>query len=334
MDVILAKPRGFCAGVVRAVEIVEAALETYGPPVYVLHEIVHNQYVVADLQKRGAIFVEDLAEVPEGATTIFSAHGVSCAVVENARSRNLSIVDATCPLVTKVHLEVERHARAGREVILIGHAGHPEVNGTLGQYDRSFGGDIHLVQTVADVDQLQVRNPEQLAFVTQTTLSVDDTLRIINALQRRYPNITGPRKNDICYATQNRQNAVRQFAGRIDMLLVVGARNSSNSNRLREVGEQIGIPAHLLQDAGELDESWLSGDLRIGVTAGASTPEILVQGVVNKLRRLGVIHIEEMDAKPEAVAFRLPELLSKEKTMDKTMDKTAEARVGYWRENP
>lgn len=313
MEVILAKPRGFCAGVVRAVEIVEAALETYGPPVYVLHEIVHNQYVVADLQTQGAIFVERLDEVPVGAMTIFSAHGVSTTVVDYAKSRSLSIVDATCPLVTKVHLEVERHARIGREVILIGHSGHPEVNGTLGQYNRRFGGDIYLVQTVADVDHLEVKRPDELAFVTQTTLSVDDTQRIIQALQRRYPNIIGPRKNDICYATQNRQNAVRQFAGRIDLLLVVGARNSSNSNRLREVGQQIGIPAYLLQDADELDESWLSENMRIGITAGASTPEILVQRVLNKLRRFGVSRVEEMDAKPEAVAFRLPEPLNKPK---------------------
>jgi 4-hydroxy-3-methylbut-2-enyl diphosphate reductase len=316
MEVILAKPRGFCAGVVRAVEIVEAALETYGPPVYVLHEIVHNQHVVADLQTRGAIFVERLEDVPMGATTIFSAHGVATSIVNHAVDRKLSIVDATCPLVTKVHLEVERHARAGREVILIGHAGHPEVNGTLGQYDRQFGGDIYLVQTVADVEQLQVKNPHELAFVTQTTLSVEDTRRIIQALQQRYPNITGPRKNDICYATQNRQNAVRELSGKIDMLLVVGARNSSNSNRLREVGHQIGIPAYLLQDASELNESWLNADMRIGITAGASTPEILVQGVLEKLRRLGVNQVMEMDAEAEAVAFRLPESLNKAKARD------------------
>jgi 4-hydroxy-3-methylbut-2-enyl diphosphate reductase len=330
MEVILAKPRGFCAGVVRAVDIVESALDIYGPPVYVLHEIVHNQHVVADLQTRGALFVESLEEVPYGATAIFSAHGVSTTMVDNAKRRRLSIIDATCPLVTKVHLEVARHARDGREVVLIGHSGHPEVNGTLGQYDRQWGGNIYLVETVQDVSRLQIENPQELAFVTQTTLSVDDTQRIIHALQARYPNIAGPRKDDICYATQNRQNAVRQLAGEVDVLLVVGARNSSNSNRLREVGQQMGIAAYLLQDAAELEASWLDGRTRIGVTAGASTPEILVQGVLEKLRYLGVSRIREIRAEQEAVAFRLPESLNARKirTARITLASAAAAKKG------
>ncbi len=311
MEVIFAQPRGFCAGVVRAIGVVEAALDIYGTPVFVLHEIVHNQHVVEDLQRRGAVFVESLDEVPAGAVVIFSAHGVAATVVEGAQKRNLQIIDATCPLVTKVHLEVARHARNGHEVILIGHAGHPEVKGTLGQFDRSFGGEIYLVETVEDAWELSVKNPQELGFVTQTTLSVDDTGRIIEALRQRFPGIVGPRKNDICYATQNRQNAVRRLAGLVDLLLVVGARNSSNSNRLREVGEQMGVQAYLVQDAGDLESAWFLNALRVGVTAGASTPEVLVQGVLKKLRSIGVQHVTDMDAEAETTTFRLPAALTK-----------------------
>lgn len=311
MEAILAKPRGFCAGVVRAVEIVERALDAYGPPVYVVHEIVHNERVVADLRNRGAVFVDSVEQVPDRATTVFSAHGVAANVMGRAEHRDLRIIDATCPLVTKVHLEVARHAREGREVILIGHAGHPEVIGTLGQYDRSFGGDIYLVETVDDVANLDVRDPARLAFVTQTTLSMDDTRRIIAALQERFPAITGPRRDDICYATQNRQTAVRRLADRVEVLLVVGARNSSNSNRLREVGEQMGVKAYLVQSAEDLEPEWLLGQSRVGITAGASTPEVLVQGVLEKLAGLGVRNVVEMESEPETVTFRIPEPLAK-----------------------
>ena len=310
-EVMLARPRGFCAGVVRAVAIVESTLEIYGPPVYVLHEIVHNQRVVKELAARGAVFVEEMSDVPAGAVTIFSAHGVAEAVVGEAQRKRLEVIDATCPLVTKVHLEVARHARAGREVILIGHAGHPEVNGTLGRYDRSAGGEIYLVESVEDVAGLQVRNPEQLALVTQTTLSVDDTRRIIEALRSRFPTISEPRRDDICYATQNRQNAVRWLAGRADLLLVVGARNSSNSNRLREVGELTGVPAYLVQEAADLDPEWLRPGIRVGVTSGASTPEVLVQEVLDRLRQFGVDSVTEMDAAPETTTFRLPVALTR-----------------------
>ena len=311
MEAILAKPRGFCAGVVRAIEIVESALEAFGAPVYVVHEIVHNERVVDDLRRRGAIFVEAVSDVPDGATAIFSAHGVAGEVMRAAESRRLRVIDATCPLVTKVHLEVARHAREGREVVLIGHAGHPEVIGTLGQYDRSGGGDIYLVETVDDVWNLAIRNPVQLAYVTQTTLSMDDTGRIIDALRERFPDIVGPRRDDICYATQNRQSAVRQLAGQVDTLLVVGARNSSNSNRLREVGEQMGVPSYLLQSAEDLDSSWLEPGTRVGITAGASTPEVLVQGVVDRLRQLGVSQLREMESESETVTFRIPESLAR-----------------------
>ena len=265
MEVLLAQPRGFCAGVVRAIEIVEHALEIYGAPVYVLHEIVHNRYVVEDLQSRGAVFVECLQDIPPGALVIFSAHGVPAAVVEASSERNLHVIDATCPLVSKVHREVARHARDGREVILVGHAGHPEVNGTMGRYKPSNGGEIYLVETVEDVGRLDVRDPDDLGYVTQTTLSVNDTKRIINALHRRFPRIKGPHRDDICYATQNRQNAVRHMAGRVDVLLVVGARNSSNSNRLREVGEQLGILSYLVQDATDIDQSWFWQGVRVGL---------------------------------------------------------------------
>jgi 4-hydroxy-3-methylbut-2-enyl diphosphate reductase len=309
--VLLAQPRGFCAGVVRAIEIVELALDLYPPPVYVLHEIVHNQRVVKDLERRGAVFVEQLSEIPAGAVAIFSAHGVSDAVVQEAQFKRLNAIDATCPLVTKVHLEVVRHARVGREVVMIGHVGHPEVAGTLGRYDRSMGGEAYLVETVEDVEKLQVRNPEEIAVVTQTTLSVDDTRRIIDALRRRFPALIEPRNDDICYATQNRQNAVRRLAGQVEVLLVVGARNSSNSNRLREVGEQMGIPAHLVQDAGEIDGAWVAAGTRVGVTAGASTPEVLVEEVLNRLAALGVTGVRQVEGEAETTTFRLPAALTR-----------------------
>ncbi len=310
MDVLLAQPRGFCAGVVRAVDIVETALDIYGPPVYVLHEIVHNQWVLKDLQSKGAIFMEELEEVPNGANIIFSAHGVAQSRVDSAKERNLHIIDATCPLVTKVHLQVARHARAAREVILIGHAGHVEVNGTLGQYNKDYGGEIYLVQNVEDVAKLAVKNPDELAFVTQTTLSVDDTMQTIDALKTRFPKIVGPRKNDICYATQNRQNAVRRFTGKVDLLLVVGARNSSNSNRLRELGEHQGLEAHLMQDADDLNPAWFRPNIRVGLTAGASAPEVLVEEVLKKLQEFGIKSVEEMGAEPESVSFPLPKELT------------------------
>lgn len=311
MELVLAKPRGFCAGVVRAIEIVESALAAFGEPVYVVHEIVHNARVVGDLRARGAVFVDAVGEVPDGATAVFSAHGVPQSVMREAERRQLRIVDATCPLVTKVHLEVGRNAREGREVILIGHAGHPEVTGTLGRYDGSAaGGAIYLVETIADVDRLKVRDPSRLSYVTQTTLSIDDAGRIVAVLKRRYPQITGPRRDDICYATQNRQGAVHGLAAEVDLLLVVGARNSSNSNRLREVGEQMGVPSYLLQSAEDLRPEWLSGATRIGLTAGASTPEVLVQGVVDRLREQGVTLVREMAAEPETVTFRIPKPLA------------------------
>lgn len=311
MDVVMTQPRGFCAGVVRAIEIVESALEIYGAPVYVVHEIVHNQRVVEDLRSRGAVFVETLEEVPADAVTVFSAHGVSEAMIQNAESRGLEVINATCPLVTKVHLEVVRNAKAGNEVILIGHAGHPEVNGTLGHYDRQYGGEIYLVQDADDVASLTVSNPDQLTYVTQTTLSVDDTKTIVEALKRRFPNIIEPRRDDICYATQNRQSAVRKLDGQVDLLIVVGARNSSNSNRLREVGEQMGVNSYLVESASELESSWFIPNSRIGITAGASTPEILVDEVLDKLKQLGVNEVVEMDAKPERVTFRLPVALTR-----------------------
>ncbi|HTT38020.1 MAG TPA: 4-hydroxy-3-methylbut-2-enyl diphosphate reductase [Burkholderiales bacterium] len=311
MQVLLASPRGFCAGVVRAIEIVELALDLHGPPIYVLHEIVHNQRVVRDLQARGAVFVQALDEIPSGAVTIFSAHGVPASIAEQAKRKRLNVIDATCPLVTKVHLEVARHARAGREVVLVGHAGHPEVIGTLGRYDRSAGGEVYLIETVDDVWKLRVRNPREIAVVTQTTLSVDDTRRIIAALRERFPTLLEPRQADICYATQNRQNAVRRLAGRVDLLLVVGAHNSSNSNRLREVGRQMGFPAYLVQDAAEVDEAWLQPGMRVGVTAGASTPEVLVEEVLSKLARLGVAGVSEVEGEVETTTFRLPPALAR-----------------------
>jgi len=302
MEVILAQPRGFCAGVVRAIDIVEQALALYEPPVYVLHEIVHNRHVVEDLKKRGAIFVESLQDVPEDAVCIFSAHGVSNGVVREAERRRLQVIDATCPLVSKVHLESQRYSQRGYELCIIGHAGHPEVEGTRGRID----GPVHIVGTVEEAERLQVRDPRRLAYVTQTTLSLDDTRAIINTLKRRFPAIQGPDVKDICYATQNRQNAVRELVQTIDMLLVVGARNSSNSNRLREVGEQAGVEAYLIESPHDLDAVRFRKGMCIGVTAGASAPEVLVEGVVARLRELGAERIREMEGEPENVTFRVP----------------------------
>jgi 4-hydroxy-3-methylbut-2-en-1-yl diphosphate reductase len=307
MQLLLANPRGFCAGVDRAIEIVDRALDLFGAPIYVRHEVVHNRYVVDDLRNRGAVFIEDLADVPDGATLIFSAHGVPRAVQEAAAARNLRVFDATCPLVTKVHMEVSRHARAGRECILIGHAGHPEVEGTLGQYDCMQGGDMYLVENVADVAALNVRDPEHLAYVTQTTLSVDDTTRVVDALRARFPAIQGPRKDDICYATQNRQDAVRALAQQCDLILVVGSKNSSNSNRLKELAEQQGVQAYLLDGAEQIRGEWLEGKNRIGVTAGASAPELLVQQVVEALQARGARLAEELRGREETITFALPQ---------------------------
>lgn len=307
MDVLLANPRGFCAGVDRAIEIVKRALETLGAPIYVRHEVVHNRFVVDDLKQRGAIFVEELDEVPDNATVIFSAHGVSQAVRSEASRRGLKVFDATCPLVTKVHLEVARQCRAGRDVVLIGHEGHPEVEGTMGQWKREAGaGDIHLVEDIADVLALQVRQPENLAYTTQTTLSVDDTRAVIEALRAKYPAIQGPKNDDICYATQNRQDAVRELAARCDLVLVVGSPNSSNSNRLRELAEREGVPAYLIDGASEIDPRWVEGRQRIGITAGASAPEVLVRGVIERLRELGATDVAELSGEPENMVFALP----------------------------
>jgi len=305
-NIILANPRGFCAGVDRAIEIVERALELFGAPIYVRHEVVHNRHVVEGLQARGTVFVDELHEVPDGGTVIFSAHGVSRAVHEAGNRRGLRVFDATCPLVTKVHLEVSRHAAAGRECILIGHKGHPEVEGTMGQYDTSGGGGIYLVETLEDVAGLQVRRPDELAFVTQTTLSVDDTLRVIGALRERFPGIQGPRKDDICYATQNRQDAVKRLAQQCDIILVVGSPNSSNSNRLRELGENRGVPAYLVDEACQIRKEWLDGKHAIGVTAGASAPEDIVTGVVQQLCAWGAVLAAESQGKKEPVTFALP----------------------------
>ena len=307
MDIVLANPRGFCAGVDRAIEIVKRALDTLGAPIYVRHEVVHNRYVVDELKHRGAVFVEELDEVPDGATVIFSAHGVSQAVRAEADRRGLKVFDATCPLVTKVHMEVARQCRAGRDMVLIGHAGHPEVEGTMGQWDREAGqGKIHLVESLDDVAALQVAQPGNLAFTTQTTLSVDDTLNIIAALRARFPAIEGPRHDDICYATQNRQDAVRQLAKQCDLVLVVGSPNSSNSNRLRELAEREGIEAHLVDGATEINPAWVAGRRHIGVTAGASAPEVLVRGVIDRLRALGAEGVRELDGDPENMVFALP----------------------------
>ncbi|HEY5780946.1 MAG TPA: 4-hydroxy-3-methylbut-2-enyl diphosphate reductase [Lysobacter sp.] len=310
MDVLLANPRGFCAGVDRAIEIVKRAIETLGAPIYVRHEVVHNRFVVDDLKHRGAIFVEELHEVPDGATVIFSAHGVSKAVREEAQHRGLKVFDATCPLVTKVHLEVARQCRAGRDMILIGHEGHPEVEGTMGQWSREAGlGRIYLVEDIDDVAELVVDQPDNLAYTTQTTLSVDDTRVVIEALRAKFPAIQGPKNDDICYATQNRQDAVRELAARCDLVLVVGSINSSNSNRLRELAEREGVAAHLIDGAVEIDPEWVRGRQRIGVTAGASAPDVLVRGVIERLRELGAQHVTELDGEPEDMVFALPKEL-------------------------
>ena len=310
MDILLANPRGFCAGVDRAIEIVERALEAFGAPIYVRHEVVHNRFVVDGLRARGAIFVDELAEIPDGATVIFSAHGVSQAVRREAQSRNLRVFDATCPLVTKVHIEVARHAKAGRDVVLIGHAGHPEVEGTLGQWDRAgAAGEIYLVETPADVARLTPNHPDNIAYSTQTTLSIDDTLAVIDALRVKFPAILGPRHDDICYATQNRQDAVRRLGQQCDLVLVVGSPNSSNSNRLRELAEKHGVTAHLIDGAEHIQREWLAGKRRIGVTAGASAPESLVQGVVARLREWGAADVRELEGDAENVTFALPKEL-------------------------
>ncbi len=306
MHIKLANPRGFCAGVDRAIEIVNRALEVFGPPIYVRHEVVHNRFVVEDLRARGAIFVEELDQVPDNYIVIFSAHGVSKAVRDEAERRGLKVFDATCPLVTKVHMEVVRYSREGRECVLIGHAGHPEVEGTMGQYDSSNGGSIYLVENEEDVARLQVRQPESLAFVTQTTLSMDDTSKVIDALRQRFPNVGGPRKDDICYATQNRQDAVKQLAVECDLVLVVGSPNSSNSNRLRELAERIGTPAYLIDGAEDLRREWFDGIDKIGITAGASAPEVLVRGVIAQLREWGASGAEELEGRPENITFSMP----------------------------
>ncbi|ROH89449.1 4-hydroxy-3-methylbut-2-enyl diphosphate reductase [Stagnimonas aquatica] len=309
MDILLANPRGFCAGVDRAIEIVERALDSLGAPIYVRHEVVHNRFVVENLRAKGAVFVEEVDEIPEGATCIFSAHGVARSVVERARQRGLTVFDATCPLVTKVHIEVKRYAREKREVVLIGHEGHPEVEGTMGQFDVSLGGAIYLVETPEDVQRLSVNNPAHMAYVTQTTLSMDDTAKVIDALRQRFPLILGPRKDDICYATTNRQDAVKQLAAQCDALLVVGSKNSSNSNRLRELSELMGTPAYLIDGAGDIDPAWVSDKTRVGVTAGASAPEILVQQVVERLRELGGKTASELEGREEHIVFSLPPAL-------------------------
>ena len=310
MDVILANPRGFCAGVDRAIEIVKRAIETLGAPIYVRHEVVHNRFVVEELRGRGAVFVEELDEVPDGATVIFSAHGVSQAVRAEASRRDLKVFDATCPLVTKVHLEVARQCRAGRDMVLIGHAGHPEVEGTMGQWNAGHGdGRIYLVEDLDDVATLQVAQPANVAYTTQTTLSVDDTREIIAALQVRFPAIQGPKNDDICYATQNRQDAVRVLARECDLMLVVGSPNSSNSNRLRELAERMGTPAYLIDGAEDLKHEWFEGVKGIGITAGASAPEVLVRGVVEQLRAWGAAGETELDGRPENITFSMPKEL-------------------------
>ncbi|MGL5419093.1 MAG: 4-hydroxy-3-methylbut-2-enyl diphosphate reductase [Plesiomonas shigelloides] len=305
MQILLANPRGFCAGVDRAISIVERALELYGAPIYVRHEVVHNRYVVEGLRQRGAVFVEDLHEVPDGCIVIFSAHGVSQAVRAEAKSRDLSVFDATCPLVTKVHMEVARASRKGMEAVLIGHAGHPEVEGTMGQYSNPQGG-MYLVESPEDVAKLVVKNPENLCFMTQTTLSVDDTSEVIDALRQHFPAIIGPRKDDICYATTNRQEAVRQLAEQAEVVLVVGSKNSSNSNRLAELARRAGKAAYLIDGAEDIDEAWLQGVNTVGVTAGASAPEVLVQAVIARLQDLGAVTVTETEGREENITFEVP----------------------------
>jgi 4-hydroxy-3-methylbut-2-en-1-yl diphosphate reductase len=309
MRLLLANPRGFCAGVDRAIDIVERALALFGAPIYVRHEVVHNRYVVDRLRNLGAVFVEELSEVPDDATVVFSAHGVSRAVQEEAARRKLTVFDATCPLVTKVHMEVTRYARDGREVVLIGHAGHPEVEGTMGQFDSSCGGQISLVETPDDVAHLNVRDPARLAFVSQTTLSVDDTARVVDALRARFPALSGPRREDICYATQNRQDAVKKLLEQCDVLVVVGSPASSNSNRLREIAEKLGVPGYLVDGPADLRREWFEGRRVVGVTAGASAPEILVQTVIARLQEWGGTGVEEVQGRPENVVFSLPKTL-------------------------
>ena len=309
MDVVLANPRGFCAGVDRAIDIVNRALDVFGQPIYVRHEVVHNRFVVEDLRSRGAIFVDELDEVPDDAIVIFSAHGVSKAVQDEAAQRSLKVFDATCPLVTKVHVEVSAFSASGRECILIGHEGHPEVEGTMGQYDTRHGGRIYLVEDEAQVALLEVRDPDNLAYVTQTTLSVDDTAKVIDALRSRFPNIAGPRKDDICYATQNRQDAVKVLADQADVVLVVGSPNSSNSNRLRELAERCGSKAYLIDDASMLESAWLTDAKTVGVTAGASAPESLVEEVISALQASGADTVVSIDGRPENITFSLPKEL-------------------------
>lgn len=318
MQILLANPRGFCAGVDRAIEIVERAIELHGAPIYVRHEVVHNKYVVDGLRDKGAVFVDELDEVPDNSTVIFSAHGVSYAVENAANDRGLQVFDATCPLVTKVHMEVVKYARQGKEVILIGHAGHPEVEGTMGRYDTSSGGRIILVESPADVDTLQVTNPDELAFVSQTTLSVDDTQAIIDALRVRFPSIAAPNRDDICYATQNRQDAVKKLCEEVDLLLVVGASNSSNSNRLAELGERAGVDSRLITRAIDIKSEWLEGKSKVGVTAGASAPEILVDEVIERLRSEGGETAIESDGIEETITFSIPKALRRMDLNSKT----------------
>jgi 4-hydroxy-3-methylbut-2-enyl diphosphate reductase len=306
IEVMLANPRGFCAGVERAIEIVDRALTLYGAPIYVRHEVVHNKFVVDDLRRKGAVFVEDLDDVPAGATLIFSAHGVSQEVRRKAEARGLKVFDATCPLVTKVHVEVGKMRAQGREIIMIGHRGHPEVEGTMGQAD----GGMYLVESLADVAGLEVRDRTRLAYVTQTTLSVDDAAVIVDALKRRFPGIAGPKKDDICYATQNRQDAVKFMTPQCDVVVIVGSRNSSNSNRLREVAEHMGVPAHMVDRADQLDAGWIEGKARIGISAGASAPEVLVQEVIARLRALGAVNLRQLKGSEENVTFPLPKGLA------------------------
>jgi 4-hydroxy-3-methylbut-2-en-1-yl diphosphate reductase len=305
----LANPRGFCAGVDRAIDIVNRALDVFGAPIYVRHEVVHNKFVVDSLRERGAIFVEEVDQVPDDVILIFSAHGVSRAVRSEAENRGLKIFDATCPLVTKVHIEVTRYSREGRECILIGHEGHPEVEGTMGQYNTDKGGQIYLVEDEGDVEALVVKNPDALAYVTQTTLSMDDTAKVIDALRKKFPNIQGPRKDDICYATTNRQDAVRQLALECDLVLVVGSPNSSNSNRLRELAERCGTEAYLIDGPEDISPEWIKNRACIGITAGASAPEVLVRQVIEKLQKCGATVPQELDGTPENISFSLPKEL-------------------------
>ncbi len=308
-EIKLANPRGFCAGVDRAIDIVNRALDVFGAPIYVRHEVVHNKFVVDSLRERGAIFVEEVDQVPDDVILIFSAHGVSQAVRKEAEHRGLQIFDATCPLVTKVHIEVTRYSREGRECILIGHQGHPEVEGTMGQYNNAKGGEIYLVEDEADVEALVVKNPDVLAYVTQTTLSMDDTAKVIDALRKKFPKIQGPRKDDICYATTNRQDAVRQLALECDLVLVVGSPNSSNSNRLRELAERCGTESYLIDGPGDINPDWIKSKTSIGITAGASAPEVLVKQVIEKLQACGATMPQEMDGTPETISFSLPKAL-------------------------